>query len=76
MKIYIGSDKKMCMSCYEKYQKELRRRRERENERWERRADKSDKRREKRREKEKDRDFLYDLTGNRPANIGINFNMG
>lgn len=64
------------MKRYEKYQKEERRRRERERERWERRTEKSDERWERRREKERDREFLQGFAGNRPANVGINFNMG
>ncbi len=64
------------MKRYEKYQKEERRRRERERKRRENRADKRDDRWERRQEKERDREFLQDLTGNRPANVGVNFNMG
>lgn len=64
------------MKIYEKYQKEERRRRERERKHRERRNEKEDDRWERRREKERDREFLHNLTGNRPTNVGINFNMG
>ncbi|MBD3273078.1 hypothetical protein GF385_01880 [Candidatus Dependentiae bacterium] len=50
---------------YEKYQKELRKRQEKMHQRW-----------EKQREKQKDRELLQNLAGQRPANVGINFNMG
>lgn len=50
---------------YEKYLKEERKRREKNQEYWQRM-----------RERERDRELLQNLTNQRPANVGVNFNMG